>query len=76
MGETKLTDLTSQEKFLLEWLGKEDSSALGECEGQSLTVLTNLGLASIGATPLGRHPHYSRVALTEAGRALLSGASR
>lgn len=64
--------LTSQEKFLLEWLGKEDASALGECEGQSLNVLVNLGLAAIGPTPEGCHPHYRAVSLTDAGHALLA----
>lgn len=66
------TALTSQEQFLLEWLGKEDSSALGECEGQSLTVLVNLGLAEIGPPRAGLHPHYRRVSLTDAGRAIAS----
>jgi hypothetical protein len=64
--------LTSQEKFLLEWLGKEDSSALGECEGQSLNVLVNLDLAEVGPPRAGLHPHYRRVSLTEAGRAALA----
>jgi hypothetical protein len=56
--------LTSQERFLLEWLSKEDTSALGECEGQSLTVLINSGLAVV--TDLDRGA-WANVSLTEAG---------
>jgi hypothetical protein len=61
--------LTSQEKFLLEWLSKEDSSAYGECEGQALTVLINCGLAMV--TPEVPRTGYSRVSLTDAGRQAL-----
>lgn len=70
--EAFLPQLTSQEKFLLEWLSKAESSAFGECEGQPLTVLVNLGLATIGPTPDGKHPHYRQVSLTDAGRAALN----
>jgi hypothetical protein len=66
-----MQDLTNSEKLLFEWLSKEDFSSLGECEGQALTVLVNLGLAEIGPTPIGRHPHYRPVSLTDAGRAAL-----
>jgi hypothetical protein len=55
--------LTSQEKFLLEWLSKEDESAYGECSGQALTVLINCGLAKTAAMP----NDYSSVSLTDAG---------
>lgn len=66
--QLKKPQLTSMERFLLEWLSKDDSSNLyGECEGQALDVLVNLGLAKIGPTPAGRHPHYRRVSLTDAG---------
>lgn len=67
----KKAALTSHELFLLDWLNKEDSSHFGECEGQQLTVLVNMGLAEIGQPPEGRHPHYSPVRLTAAGRAML-----
>lgn len=57
--------LTSAEKFLLEWLSKEESSAYGECHGQPLTVLINMGLAM---THDGRDTNdYSRISLTPAG---------
>lgn len=64
--------LTSQERFLLEWLGKEESSALGECSGCDLDVLINRGFAVIAPAPEGQHRHFGRVSLTDAGRATLS----
>lgn len=64
--------LTSQERFLLEWLGKEESSALGECSGCDLDVLINRGFAVIAPAPEGQHRHFCRVSLTDAGRATLS----
>ncbi|QXV73549.1 hypothetical protein [Rhizobium phage RHph_X2_30] len=67
-----LPTLTSGERSLLEWLSKEESSSLGECDGGDLTHLVQLGLAEIGQSPPGMHRHYSRVRLTEAGRAALS----
>lgn len=63
--------LTSGERFMLEWLSKEESSALGECEGGDLAHLEQMSLAVI--VPIeGKHRHYSRVSLTDAGRAALS----
>jgi hypothetical protein len=64
--------LTSRELFLLEWLSKEDASPLGECEGAILTTLVDLGLASIGPTPTGKHRHYAPVTVTEAGWSALA----
>lgn len=63
--------LTSQEKFLLDWLSKEDFSSYGECEGSSLNVLINCGLAQVGRDAAGRGGSYAPVSLTEAGWALL-----
>lgn len=63
----KKFELTSQEKFLLEWLSKEDSSAYGECYGKSLNVLIAQGLAQTSETP---PSDWARVSLTEAGFAL------
>jgi hypothetical protein len=60
-------EFTSTEKRLLKWLGDADSSSLGECEGTALTVLINRGLAEVGPTPEGKHPHYAQVTLTEDG---------
>ena len=59
--------LTSEEVFILQWLSKEDSSAYGECEGLSLNVLLNCGLASVENTPNG----FSRVSVTDKGRTYL-----
>lgn len=66
-----MRDLTRSEQFLLEWLGRADDSALGECHGGTLDALVALGLAEIGPTPPGRDRFYSRVKLTDAGRALI-----
>ncbi|RFC64606.1 hypothetical protein DY251_19200 [Mesorhizobium denitrificans] len=59
------------EKELLEWLGKEDSSAYGECHGEQLDALIAKGWAEVGPTPSGRSRMYARVWLTEAGLAAL-----
>lgn len=59
--------LSVGEKFLLEWLGKEDASLHGECKGNALQRLVDLGLASIGPTPAGRTDDYALVRLTDAG---------
>ncbi|WPP02748.1 hypothetical protein [Methylocella tundrae] len=64
-----MSRLTSEQSFLLKWLEKEESSALGECEGQALTMLINLGLAEIKDTSDGP---WSRVSLTQAGYATLA----
>ncbi|VFU17509.1 protein of unknown function (plasmid) [Methylocella tundrae] len=63
-----MSRLTSEQSFLLKWLEKEESSALGECEGQALTMLINLGLAEIKDTSDGPW----RVSLTQAGYATLA----
>jgi hypothetical protein len=57
-------ELTSQEKFLLQWLSKEDSSAYGECSGSALTALINKKLATTDEVP---PSDWARVLLTEAG---------
>jgi hypothetical protein len=67
-----MAKLTGEQRFLLEWLSKEDSSSLGECHGKSLDALVEQGLAVIGAVAPGMHGHYRRVSLTPAGRAALS----
>jgi hypothetical protein len=68
--------LTEAERFLLEWLGKEDSSAYGECHGTDLDELFRRGLAIVSPQMVGRDPHYRRVSLTEAGRAAISRTER
>lgn len=54
--------LTSEEKFVLNWLAKEDESDIRECQGRALTVLVNVGAASIDGL---------RVSVTDNGIALL-----
>lgn len=39
--------LTKEQNDLIEWLGKEDNNAFGECHGQTLDELVMLGLAVI-----------------------------
>lgn len=58
--------LTSSQRFLLEWLAKEDVSQLGECKGADLDVLVLHGLASVP------HPEndFSGVSLTDEGQRL------
>lgn len=64
--------LTSGQQFLLEWLGKEDSSAFGECRGSDLQALLESGLAELGPYPFrSNDENYRRVSLTEAGRRAL-----
>ena len=60
--------LTPRERFLLDWLSKEDWSLLGECKGPQLDKLVVLGLAEINdvAVPPGRED-WRGVRLTEAG---------
>lgn len=66
--------LTSEERFLLEWLSKEDFSSHGECRGSALSALVNYGLAHVGKDAGDRGEDYAPVSLTEAGRALLKNA--
>lgn len=64
--------LSTSQRFLLGWLSKEESSALGECEGSDLDVLVSKGLASIKQAPAKRGRQYGCVSLTEAGYTLNS----
>lgn len=61
--------LTSQQRFLLEWLSKEDASSLGECVGCALTALVDHGLAKIEHRERGA---WAEVSLTAAGRRSLN----
>lgn len=60
--------MTKEELFVLDWLGKEDTSAYGECKGSALDALVVAGLAQVGPSQAGRSDDYRRVWLTEAGR--------
>jgi len=62
--------------FLLEWLAKEETSALGECDGKALERLVERGFAVITPPPCGKDRLYSRVSLTDKGRAEMVAAMR
>jgi hypothetical protein len=62
-----LTDI-----LLLDWLEREESSALGECDGELLDGLVAKGYAVIVPPPGGGDHRFSRVMVTEAGRAYLT----
>lgn len=65
--------LSDEEFFVLDWLGRDDSSALGECNGAGLSGLIDKGLAEIGPQPkYHTDPRYRRVWVTEAGRSRLA----
>lgn len=64
-------NLTKDERFLLEWLGREDVSAYGECYGPSLDHLAALGIVLIEPYGPGLADHYGRVTLTDLGRTTL-----
>lgn len=68
MSASKQFILTSQEKFLLEWLSKEDFSHYGECEGLALNVLVNTGLAKVTHS---ERDGWALVSLTSKGRQAL-----
>ena len=68
-----MSRLTRSQSFLLEWLSKEESSALGECRGADLQVLLDAGFAELGPYPFHiGDENYRRVSLTPAGRAALA----
>lgn len=48
-----MTPLTTEQKFLLEWLSTEDQTSLGECSGDDLDALVDLGYVSIDPVPAG-----------------------
>lgn len=72
--------MTKDEKFLLEWLSKEDFSQYGECHGKSLDALIEKGYAKVhdgregqsGFIAKGDDIMYRAVSLTDAGRAALA----
>lgn len=76
---TARSDLTDSERYLLDWLGKEDFGQYGECKGSALDGLIAKGLAHvhgpgerqagfIAQDHTGQHGmDYRAVSLTEAG---------
>jgi hypothetical protein len=74
-----MTDLTRDQRTLLQWLSKEDFSQYGECHGPSLDRLIELGLAQVHGEETetnnsfiakGRGIMFRAVSLTESGWAL------
>lgn len=61
-----MTEFTSSQHHLIEWLSKEDSSLYGECKGKDLDRLFEFGLVEWKAKDA-RGDDFSRVGLTEAG---------
>ena len=61
-----LTDI-----LLLDWLDREESSALGECDGELLDGLVAKGYVIIVPPPGGGDHRFSRVMVTVEGRAYL-----
>lgn len=59
--------LTRSQRFVLEWLSKADSSALGECKGADLDELVSRGLAWIAPIADGADRDYARVSITVLG---------
>jgi len=75
-----MTELTTSERVLLEWLSKDDGQ-YGECYGKSLDGLIQKGLAVVqgaesgmnnGFIAKGTNIMYRAVSITDAGRAALS----
>jgi hypothetical protein len=74
-----MTEITSQEKFLLEWLSTDDGQ-YGECHGKTLDGLIERGLAVVqgvesglnnGFIAKGTDIMYRAVSITDAGRLAL-----
>ena len=68
-----LVELVESERFLLDWLSKEDWSSYGECHGKDFDRLQALGL--VERKPSNRshfHEHYDLCRLTDAGWTALS----
>ena len=66
-----MPNLTKDQRLVFEWLSKEDSSAYGECKGEALDTLVDLGIAELGPIPAGRSEDYRRVWLTDYGWELI-----
>ena len=71
-------ELTPSERFLLDWLSKEDFSQYGECHGRTLDRLIERGLAQLHGEETetqntfiakGHGIMFRAVSLTDAGRA-------
>ena len=74
-----MTELSADERFLLQWLSEADTSQYGECFGKALDRLVELDLAQIHGEETetensfiakGRGIMFRAVSLTERGWAL------
>lgn len=66
----EMIELADSEKFLLDWLSKEDWSSYGECHGRDFDRLQDLGLVERKASNRSfEHPYFDLCRLTEAGHA-------
>lgn len=66
-----LVELTDEDQFILDWLSKEETSQVGECEGKAFGRLLGFGLAELGPEDP-RGEQYRTVKLTDKGKALVS----
>lgn len=64
--------LSGPQRFLLEWLGKEDVSQYGECRGADFDALERLGLVELLGTRDDPRLDYLGCRLTDAGRTRLA----
>ncbi|QSY98549.1 hypothetical protein J2J97_32100 (plasmid) [Rhizobium bangladeshense] len=64
-------ELTQSERYVLEWLNKEDFSRYGECKGKDLDRLVSLGLAVVHEDELEGDRNWATVSVTDAGRSAL-----
>lgn len=64
-----MTDLTSSQHHLLDWLSKEDHSAYGECKGKDYDRLDALGCVYVVHRDQ-RGDDFNRVGLTDKGHEL------
>jgi hypothetical protein len=73
-----MTDITPSEKWMLEWLSKEDFSQYGECYGRTLEALIARGFVQVHGEETetnntfiakGHGIMFRAVSLTDAGRA-------
>lgn len=66
-----MTKLDKDQRLVLEWLSKEDSSSYGECQGAALDALVEKGIAELGPIPSGRDEGFRRVWLSDYGWELI-----
>lgn len=67
MGDAAERVLTQSQRFMLDWLLKEDWSSYGECRGSDLDRLLALGFAELAVGPL-PVTDYTTVRATEGAR--------